>query len=60
MDLSVPVAPRHNEGRFVRWAGDRLLVGGMLDGPGTHSADGDPSLLRARGFLRQVVVPGRP
>lgn len=59
VDLVVPVGPRHNEGRFVRWVGDRLLVGGMLDGPGTHSADSDRSLLRARGFLSQVALPRR-
>jgi len=60
VDLSVPVGPRHNEGRFVRRVGDRLLVGGMLDGPGTHSADSARSLLRARGFLAHVALPKRP
>jgi hypothetical protein len=38
--LPLPAARRHNEGRFVAPSGpDRIAVGGMLDGPGTHSAD---------------------
>ena len=56
--LTLPSGPRHGEARFVLPIdGGRLLVGGMLDGPGTHSADGDPSLLRARGFLTVVDAP---
>jgi hypothetical protein len=29
----------------------------MLDGPGTHSADGDLSLLRASGFITSLTPP---
>ena len=64
--LAAPNGPRHNEARVVLgdsgW-GDRvatprsILVGGMLDGPGTHSADGDASLLRANGFVTLLSVP---
>ncbi len=54
--LSLPQGPRHGEARFVMPTTDgRLLVGGMLDGPGTHSADGDQTLLRTRGFIRFVT-----
>jgi hypothetical protein len=56
--LPLPSGPRHNEALTLLPLPDgRLLVGGMVDGPGTHSADGDPSLLRADGFLRELAVP---
>jgi hypothetical protein len=50
--LPLPSAPRHNEARFVLpHVGRRLLIGGMRDGPGTHSADSDLSQLFARAFV---------
>jgi hypothetical protein len=52
---AIPIAngPRHNEARFVLPLVDgRLWIGGMHDGPGTHSADSDPSALTARGFTK--------
>lgn len=50
--LPVPNDRRHNEARFVLPVGEGgYVVGGMLDGPGTHSADGDATLLRARDFV---------
>jgi hypothetical protein len=56
--VPLPSAPRHNEARVIVPLPDgRLVVGGMLDGPGTHSADGNPSLLRADGFLRELAAP---
>ncbi|MDX2024342.1 MAG: hypothetical protein SF187_29135 [Deltaproteobacteria bacterium] len=56
--LALPQGLRHNEARFVLGYGDaQLLIGGMLNGPGTHSADGDASLLRADGFLVTLPVP---
>jgi hypothetical protein len=59
--VPLPTGPRHNEARFiVPLASGRLLVGGMRDGPGTHSADGDLSLLRASGFLTEVTLPAAP
>ena len=49
--IDVPSGPRHNEARFAVAEPDGALVlGGMSDGPGTHSADGDPALLRASGW----------
>jgi hypothetical protein len=54
---ALPNGPRHNEARAVLPAGaGRFAVGGMLDGPGTHSADADPAALRATGFV--ATVPG--
>ncbi|AKU96104.1 hypothetical protein AKJ09_02768 [Labilithrix luteola] len=58
-DVTVPLpdGPRHSEARgVVNLPDGRFLVTGMLDGPGTHSADGDPSLLRANGFLVERVL----
>ncbi|MCG5055304.1 MAG: hypothetical protein KA712_20260 [Myxococcales bacterium] len=50
--LPVPSGPRHNQTRLaLPLAGGRLLLGGMIDGPGTHSADGDIGKLRADGYL---------
>lgn len=50
--LPLPDGPRHSEARgIVSLPDGRFLVTGMVDGPGTHSADADPSLLRANGFL---------
>jgi hypothetical protein len=55
--VGVENGKRHNEARYVvRLDDDSYLFGGMLDGPGTHSADRDPSLLRASGFLTEVEI----
>jgi hypothetical protein len=51
--LSFQGGPRHNQlTSIVRIAGDWLL-GGMVNGPGTHSGDADRALLVADGFLRE-------
>ncbi len=51
--LSFPAGPRHNQlTTLVRIDGGWLL-GGMINGPGTHSGDIDRALLVADGFLRQ-------
>lgn len=52
-DIDLADGPRHDEARFaVPWPDGRLWIGGMHDGPGTHSADADATALRARGFTR--------
>jgi hypothetical protein len=52
-NLGFPGGPRHNQlTTIVRGAGGWLL-GGMVNGPGTHSADTDRALLVADGFLRE-------
>jgi AraC-like DNA-binding protein len=55
----VPFAagPRHNQIRSIAgWKGN-LLIAGFDNGPGTHSADSNPALLTADGFLEEVPVP---
>ena len=48
-----PAGLRHNQLRAtLPWQGGWLL-GGMENGPGTHSADGDEALLTADGYLRE-------
>ena len=55
--LVTPNGKRHNEARtLVQRADGTWLVGGMHDGPGTHSADGDSSKLTARGFLSALAI----
>ncbi|MBI5257175.1 MAG: hypothetical protein HY855_11800 [Burkholderiales bacterium] len=51
----IPLAAgaRHNQLRsVVAWQG-RWLLGGLENGPGTHSADADPARLVADGYLRE-------
>lgn len=51
--ISLPTGQRHNQLRTVlAWQGGWLL-GGMENGPGTHSADGNESLMRSDGYLRE-------
>ena len=53
--IALPMGPRHNEGRTLWPLGaGRWLVGGMSDGPGTHSGDEDAARIRASGFLREL------
>lgn len=57
--VELPSSARHDEARAAMLLeGDRLLVAGMLGGPGTHSADGDQSLIRANGFLELLEKGG--
>lgn len=54
--LPLQAGPRHNQLRaLMPWQGGWLL-GGMENGPGTHSADADPALLKADGYLREQSV----
>ncbi len=57
--LSLPATARHNQARSLAAGSSaaRWWVGGMHNGPGTHSADADPALLTADGFVRAVEVP---
>lgn len=53
--LSIPNRGRHNETRSLSRSEDgRWLAAGMLNGPGTHSGDGDATLVRADGFLTEL------
>jgi hypothetical protein len=51
--LSFPAGPRQNQLTTLARFGGNWLLGGMVNGPGTHSADADRSLLIADGFLRE-------
>lgn len=54
--LSAHAGPRHNQVRSLApWQG-RWLIGGFENGPGTHSADADPSKLTADGHLRDRTL----
>ncbi len=46
--------PRHNQLRTVSRLNGEWLLGGMSNGPGTHSGDARRELIVADGFLRQV------
>jgi hypothetical protein len=51
--LSFPAGLRHNQLTTVARIDGGWLLGGMVNGPGTHSADTDRALLTADGFLRE-------
>ena len=45
---------RHNQLTTISSLNGRWLLGGMVNGPGTHSGDADRSLLVADGFVREA------
>lgn len=52
--VALAAGPRHNQLRALAPRPDGgWLLGGMENGPGTHSADGNPALLTADGYLRE-------
>jgi len=56
--LVTPNGPRHNEARALVQLGDRdWRVAGMVDGPGTHTADHELALLTAAGFIAPLTLP---
>ena len=44
---------RHNQLTTITFRNGRWLLGGMINGPGTHSGDADRKLIVADGFLRE-------
>lgn len=54
--LPTPPASQQNPVFSLAAQDERWLAGGMLNGPGTHTADGDPTRLRADGYVREVAV----
>ena len=44
---------RHNQLTSIASLNGRWLLGGMINGPGTHSGDANPALIVADGFLRE-------
>jgi len=56
-NLGYPGGARHNQLTTIAPFNGRWLLGGMVNGPGTHSGDGDRALIAADGFLREVTSP---
>jgi hypothetical protein len=51
-NIGFPGGLRHNQLDTVESFNGQWLVGGMTNGPGTHSGDSQPALIVADGFLR--------
>ena len=56
--LDVAAGARQNQVRTIATRGAHWVVGGMVNGPGTHSGDGDPGVIRADGFVREMDLGG--
>lgn len=53
--LPFPAGTRHNQAWALAQWGGRWWVGGMEDGPGTHTDDADPGGVRCMGYLRALA-----
>jgi hypothetical protein len=55
--LPFAAGPRQNQVRSLApWAGG-WLAGGLVNGPGTHTGDADPTLIFADGYVRSGTPP---
>jgi hypothetical protein len=54
--LDVVAGARQNQLRSIAARGGNWLVGGVVNGPGTHSGDGNPALIMADGFVHDMTV----
>jgi len=52
-NLGFPGGPRHNQLSTIASLDGGWLLGGMVNGPGTHSGDVQRELITADGFLQQ-------
>ena len=52
--VSLPDGPRQDQLRTIVAFEGRWFVGGMRNGPGTHSGDGQPQLISADGYLKEM------
>lgn len=52
-NLSYMGGARHNQLTTIASLNGRWLLGGMVNGPGTHSGDADHTLIVADGFVRE-------
>jgi hypothetical protein len=52
-NLAYVGGPRHNQLTTIAPQNGGWLLGGMINGPGTHSGDADHALIVADGFLRK-------
>jgi hypothetical protein len=55
--IDVVAGARQNQLRSLAARNSNWLVAGMVDGPGTHSGDGNPALILADGFVREITIP---
>ena len=56
-NLGYTAGARHNQLTTIAPLNGGWLLGGMVNGPGTHSGDNDRSLIVADGFLREISSP---
>ncbi len=54
--IDVAPGPRQNLLRSIAPRGNDFLLGALVNGPGTHSGDGNPSLITADGFAREIAI----
>ncbi|HVQ17131.1 MAG TPA: hypothetical protein VMS40_26185, partial [Vicinamibacterales bacterium] len=54
-NVGFPAGPRHNQLTTITSLNGQWLLGGMVNGPGTHSGDSQPELIVADGFVREAV-----
>lgn len=55
--IALAPGPRGNQVRALAGWNANWLLAGFDNAPGTHSADGDPALLTADGYVRETAVP---
>lgn len=55
--IAVNGGARNNQVRSISPRGNDWLLGALVNGPGTHSGDGNPALITADGFARQIPTP---
>ena len=54
--IDVSAGARQNQLRSIAARGNDWLIGGLVNGPGTHSGDGNPALITADGFVREISI----
>jgi hypothetical protein len=57
LNLEYVGGPRHNQLSTIAPFNSSWLIGGMINGPGTHSGDTQRDRITADGFLRQANLP---
>ena len=54
--IDVVAGARQNQLRSLAARNSNWLVGGMVNGPGTHSGDGNPALIVADGVVHETTI----
>jgi len=55
--IDVAAGARQNQVRSIAARAEGYFLGGMVNGPGTHSGDSNPALISADGFVRAIANP---